>query len=327
MHGLYRAIIKSINSDCDLHVSTQKLRINFNPIFKMPSTYEFCHYFLSLCLFIMRSLVLKRCEEKWSVFVCKNQGQNSQLRYNRVIPEITEGFNADSMILDVNNRSYIFYEHYQNSHSKGVIACASLDLDGEIIDNNIIIQEEYHLSFPRVIRVEDKYYMFVESSADRSINVYENVEWPNIWRYTKSILTGRFIVDATSVLIDDEIFLFYSEKYSQSGSPINCSMIILDKSLNIISGSQQFISCGGSIGRLGGVLEFNNTTYICFQDYGFSSYGDGLVMYRLVVGEDGKVTLIHERDIKKANYLSDVKVHTLNNSCRFLVFDCTSNPT
>lgn len=76
---------------------------------------------------------------------------------------------------------------------------------GEYSDPVKIIDKPYHLSYPFTFKYEGDYYMVPESIANRTIDLYKCVEFPDKWEFQMSLMDNIKGVDAT--------LLFHNEKW------------------------------------------------------------------------------------------------------------------
>lgn len=137
-------------------------------------------------------------------------------------------FWADPFPVESNGRHFVFVEELQYATRKGHIAVLELGKDGLRRPPVTVLEEDYHLSYPFVFRWKDRFYMVPESSANRTVDLYECVEFPYRWTRVARMLENVNAADPTLVEVDglwwlflsiaeagvrnyDELHLFYSE--------------------------------------------------------------------------------------------------------------------
>jgi len=115
------------------------------------------------------------------------------------------------------------------STGKGHISLITMDEKGNYNQPEIVLDKPYHLSYPFVFEHEDDYYMIPESGANKTIDLYRCIEFPDKWEFQMNLMENVRAVDATvfyhngkwwmfANLIEndgaslwDELFLFYSD--------------------------------------------------------------------------------------------------------------------
>ena len=136
---------------------------------------------------------------------------------------------ADPFIVYRDHRYYIFVEELLYKVGKGHIAVIEMAPDGAVQQPIKLIERPYHLSYPFVFEWNDKYFMLPESSAARSVELYECVDFPTKWEFRLALMTDVQAVDSTlfyhqnkwwlfanmlenpGASIYDELFLFYAD--------------------------------------------------------------------------------------------------------------------
>ncbi len=101
---------------------------------------------------------------------------------------------ADPILQEYNNQIYLFVEKYDIKNKKGKIACSKFE-NGEFDKPIDIIDESFHMSFPMTFVWNDKLYMIPETSADKSIRIYESTEFPYKWSLKKCFVIEKEVVD------------------------------------------------------------------------------------------------------------------------------------
>jgi hypothetical protein len=103
---------------------------------------------------------------------------------------------ADPFMCQVDGRWHMFFEVMCLLDEKGVIASAISD-DGETwIYNGTVLSEPFHLAYPYVFNWQEKTYM-IPDSGPHGVRLYEAVDFPNRWKYLKTLLNGQRYVDST----------------------------------------------------------------------------------------------------------------------------------
>ena len=141
----------------------------------------------------------------------KKKGTNDWVRLN----QSSNVSRADSFVVYENSKYYIFFEEFDIEKRHGYLCVGELNQGNNCLDNvKVVLNEEYHLSFPYVFKYKEKYYMIPESHANDSVDLYEFLEFPYRLRKVRTILKGNY---ADSVLLNycDKWYLFTNKSVSR----------------------------------------------------------------------------------------------------------------
>jgi len=118
---------------------------------------------------------------------------------------------ADPFLVKDNGIYYLFFEIERiGKDGRGVIGLA-ISKDGVNFEyQKIILEEKYHLSYPKIYKIDNKYYMIPESGENKTIDIYEAKEFPYKWEKTKTILKGEYFADPTLIKYNDLWYMFVS---------------------------------------------------------------------------------------------------------------------
>jgi len=159
-------------------------------------------------------------EDYWGVGLIEDSIQNVALKKNK--KKITwlnlakkNEFAADPFIYQKKgdyNIVYIFYELFSFHKMKGSLAYAKYDIKKkEILENKIIIDEKFHLSYPFILEVDDKLYIIPECSESKNIYIYECKDFPLIWE-KQTLIKGFSGIDNTILKHNNKWWLFTTNK-------------------------------------------------------------------------------------------------------------------
>lgn len=113
---------------------------------------------------------------------------------------------ADPFVYEADSEHYIFVEQYVNEKEKGCIGYFHFE-DGVPVNNGILIENSYHMSYPDVFEYDGQYYMIPESSANSTVDLYIADHFPDQWRKVKSLISGSKYVDSTVYQDGDRYYL------------------------------------------------------------------------------------------------------------------------
>ena len=99
-------------------------------------------------------------------------------------------FVADPFMVLKNGKYFIFFEALNRETAQGDIAYAE-STDGKKWNyKKVVIDENFHLSYPYVFEWDNTYYLIPESAQDFSVRLYKATEFPEKWEYVGNLLSG-----------------------------------------------------------------------------------------------------------------------------------------
>ncbi len=105
---------------------------------------------------------------------------------------------------------YVFAEKYDKIANKASIVCASMQ-GNELQDYQIIIQENWHLSYPYVFEENGVYFLIPESAETGKLYLYQASNFPFQWE-RKSVFFEAEAYDPTIFQNDGKYWLFVNQK-------------------------------------------------------------------------------------------------------------------
>lgn len=125
--------------------------------------------------------------------------------YNAYMPE-GNYWCADPFIIREGDSIYVFCECCRNGDNKGNIAVSEYKNDA-ISGMRIIVEQDYHMSYPCVFKYGFAYYMIPETADNRTIELYRARRFPYEWDLIKILKKNIRCVDSTVFIKDDEIYV------------------------------------------------------------------------------------------------------------------------
>lgn len=124
------------------------------------------------------------------------------------VAKVPEGYwAADPLLFEYKGIHYLFAEIYEKQ--KGRAGIGYFEFENDIpIYKGIVIENDYHMSYPCVFKYRDTILMIPESSANMSLDLYIAEGFPNVWRKKTVLVSGCNYVDTTAYVKDDTIHLF-----------------------------------------------------------------------------------------------------------------------
>jgi hypothetical protein len=139
-------------------------------------------------------------------------------RFNAITPP-KDRFWADPQAIQRDGHYYVFVEEYIYRAKKGHISVLEIDQQGNYKDPVPVLEKAYHLSYPFVFEWGDRYYMVPESAANKTIDLYECIEFPNKWKFKMSLMESIRAVDTTLFYYDEKWWLFTGMAENEGASP------------------------------------------------------------------------------------------------------------
>jgi len=192
-------------------------------------------------------------------------------KWQKIIPD-SRVFQADPFIIFKDNKYYIFYEELEFENWQGYLMVAELDIENAcLINEEIILKKDYHLSYPSVFEENGTYYMIPESGEGNSVDLYECTLFPYEWKKKKTLLNNIQAVDSTPLKTQQGWYLFTTEVVAGAACNDELSIYKSDDLLN-----QPFkklyddpVICDVSNARMGGhFIQKNGDIFRVAQDCG-----------------------------------------------------------
>ncbi|HVH68731.1 MAG TPA: hypothetical protein VM716_12760 [Gemmatimonadales bacterium] len=305
--------------------SPRRLRFYSRPLYVTPKNGELLGLLIKQLLrYAKRKLHAVVFSDQWILlFDLRNGPSESLWRFKRMIPP-RDRFWADPHVVYKDGRYHIFLEEFLYKSGKAHISLIEMDETGKYFPPKRVLERPYHLSYPFVFEWNGTYYMIPESSANRSIEVYKCVEFPDKWEFCATLMENVSAVDAT-LFCDgrkwwlfanmreragaskmDELFLFYADTpLSTTWTPHPANPVVSD-----VRRSRP----------AGGIIEHCGQLYRPSQDCGVD-YGYGVRINRIVALSE---TEYREEEVSSIDpgWARDLRgVHTLSHANRLTVID------
>ena len=158
------------------------------------------------------------CQEDWNIGVIP-VGINEFISSHNIIDDKTvlwkkknkrHEYFADPFILSTARDTYVFFEWYDYSQGKGVLALSRKSENFE--QNHVILAEYFHLSFPHIFEYDGSYYCIPEQNQSGHLDLYVFDEDSLTLRRECVLLEGMRVVDPI-VYHDDKLWhLLFTQK-------------------------------------------------------------------------------------------------------------------
>ena len=168
---------------------------------------------LAVKLTLHKQWVLLKSEASSPVEAFADHHQ-SKILYN---PQ--QGFAADPFLVEEQGEQYLFFEEYVEATGRGRLVCAKLTDLEKNIQPQVVLEKDYHLSYPFVFKNEDTWYLVPESAENRTVDLYRCTHFPERWEFVKTLLNDVDAYDATLYPYAGRWWIFVNLRPHFSTSP------------------------------------------------------------------------------------------------------------
>ena len=124
------------------------------------------------------------------------------------VTDIPAAFVADPFLIHENNTYYMFFEVMNTNTSHGDIGLAISNDRFNWTYKQIILDDDFHLSYPCVFKWENDYYIIPETYQAESVRLYKSNNFPYNWTFVKTLLEGNDFVDNTIFYYNNTWWIF-----------------------------------------------------------------------------------------------------------------------
>lgn len=235
-------------------------------------------------------------------------------------------FWADPFVVPHERGVAVFLEELPFASGKGRISVIDVDSDGRKGALSTVLDQPWHLSYPFIFEWQGKHFMIPESSANKTVDLYECTEFPLHWRYVKTLISGVRLADATLIRWEgrwwmfaahgdlgasnyDELHLFWADDVTGPWHAHVLNPVRID---------------AGSTRPAGAMFVANGRIVRPAQDCR-NRYGDAVVFQEVL---DLDLTHFRERTVcrlKPDGLAPDAACHTFNRAGRYAVIDAAES--
>lgn len=251
-------------------------------------------------------------EPNWKLAIRKihnnefNNIKNNNIEYNLIVSD-KDCWYADPFLISKGGSIYIFCECYLIKKRKGVIAAGEYK-NGKVEDMRIIIEQDYHMSYPCVFEYGSQYYMIPETADNKTIDLYRARKFPYEWELSKTLLKNINCVDSTVIITEDDVFII--------GYRLGkCNRICIFH-FDIINETLQFLDeQEDSSGRPAGNIIFVNNKLIRPVQMSKKKYGESIIFKEITSIKDyheEPLLYLEGKDILVKGEKKVDRIHTFN---------------
>lgn len=140
---------------------------------------------------------------------------------NWVSQLLKEKFIADPFGIFYNNKLHIIYEEF--IFHQGIGKTAAIQYENEIFkENGVVIDEDFHMSYPFLIEHETSIYCIPETYQSNQVRLYKAIDFPKKWKLDHILIENYAGIDNTLFKHNDIWWLFSADK--QAGPHYNLNI-------------------------------------------------------------------------------------------------------
>jgi hypothetical protein len=148
--------------------------------------------------------------EQWSM-VLQPASETKEFKADGICRRIqppADRFYADPFLIERNGRTYLFFEDYRFATGKGLISCCELVGAGNCGAMKVVLECEYHLSYPFLFEWQGEIYMIPETRDNRTIEMYRANDFPCSWVREAVLMHDIAAVDTTLLQYQGKWWMF-----------------------------------------------------------------------------------------------------------------------
>ncbi len=162
--------------------------------------YAILFYYLRLLKFLfVRKVSLKK--KNWKIAIKVGSGEF------QCINQPKGSFWADPFVILEKGRFFVFFEELIRETNLGQISV--VEIEGfNILKKRVVLNKDYHLSFPNVFKFNEDYFMMPESSQGNHLSIYRAEHFPYKWKRYKTLFNNVKLLDAIWIYHSGFYWLF-----------------------------------------------------------------------------------------------------------------------
>jgi hypothetical protein len=154
-------------------------------------------------------------EARWFVAMRRNSGgsiadpERMDLTGFREVP-LPQGTDqmADPFPWEAEGRSYLLFEDVPTGSPRGRLGCVEVFENGSCSEMKIILERDYHLSYPCVVPANGELFLLPETAEAGRVDLYRFSRFPWEVELVSSLVEGLALVDTAPILVDGRWYFF-----------------------------------------------------------------------------------------------------------------------
>ena len=144
---------------------------------------------------------------EWRIAIRKRNDKGLYSDSFVTIPNTKKYWFADPLLFEDRENTYLFVEAFNRKTYKGDIGFFKIQ-NGKASDFELLMDNNFHMSYPLVFKHDGVYYMIPESEENSTVDLYVAEDFPRRWKRDKTLLSGVHYADTTLLEKDGRKFLF-----------------------------------------------------------------------------------------------------------------------
>ena len=259
----------------------------------------------------------------WKVFYSNDKWTDLDCNNHESLPNPRNGYLADPFILNHEGRNIVFVERFDFKDGKGKIAAYEI---GNFSPKNlgIVIEEDFHLSYPYIFKNDNNIYLIPESSQNKDVRLYECESFPNKWKLKSIILHD--VSAADSMILKSKGKWWLLTNLNPSNHSDHCSELFIFSSNDLLNGPwvphvNNPIFLDPANARNGGIIVDEDIIYRVSQKQGYGVYGQNIQINKILeLNDQNYAEEIMSKD-HGINIRNTEQSHHLNTNSTYSVYD------
>jgi len=244
-------------------------------------------------------------------------------KFKKIFPP-KDRFWADPFVIFKDDLYYIFFEELMYKSNKGHISFLTIDGKGTVSDSKIILEKDYHLSYPFIFENDKEYFMIPKSSENRIIELYKSTDFPYKWELVTKLKEDVTAVDCTIHFYNNKYWMFCNMQQNKGASTLDELYIFYADDFQSTNWTEHpqnpVISDVKKARPAGKIFEYKGNHYRPSQNCS-KYYGRGMNISKITTLTETKYL---EEDVQQIFSLWDKKLvstHTLNHDNKLTIID------
>ncbi len=282
----FHRVLEDITSDNPKLKVHKKVPYSYR-LYTVPNLAQITNYLLKTFI-LLAFKVLRKLQGKayrWGVAYQFSKSWNDvTLWRSQRITNPKNRFLADPFVIKNNNCHYCFVEDFDYKTQKGNISAYKISSTG-YESAGVVLEEDFHLSYPFIFRYENEIYMCPETYQKKEIRVYKCVDFPRKWEFHKTLMKDVSAVDTNIFEYDGKWWLFTNIDESIVEDH-GCQLYIFSSDSPLsdewVAHENNPVIFDPLIARNGGIIHSDNEIYRVFQRQGFDMYGEACGVAKVI---------------------------------------------
>lgn len=271
----------------------------------------------------IKELFWKIIQSSWTIGFVSNSIDSilkgEKLKVNWIKSCYKDGWFADPFILDVTDTDIILLvEDFYYPINRGRISKLTIDKKTfELKTIDVVLELDTHLSFPAIIRKDEKIFIYPESADSGKLTLYEYKPETNECIPVSTIAQGE-LADAVITNVNGKDIMLATRKPMHNKNVLH----LLTKQSETENYSDKCdIKFDKNIARnAGDIFTHNNNIYRPAQDCQ-NGYGEGVILQKITFNEDLTFGYENVTELKSDNKHYNIGLHTFNTFNDTIVID------